>query len=60
MRLRRKRFHATVTVQAGDWPILLGFGPAINLEATADEARALAVSLCDAIEAAQRQPGGAT
>ena len=45
----RKRIRATVTVQPGDSPIVLGFGPAINLEATVAEAHDLAVQLVDAL-----------
>ena len=55
MRLRRKRFYATVSVQPGDYPIVLGFGPAINLEATIGEAMALGHAIADAIELARQR-----
>jgi hypothetical protein len=30
MRLRRKRFRLTVSVQPGDYPIVIGAGPALK------------------------------
>jgi hypothetical protein len=57
MRLRRRRFRATVSVNregSGCYPIILGFGPAISFEASIDEAHALAVELVAAIEQARR------
>jgi hypothetical protein len=55
MRLRRKRFRASLTVTDDcAYPIILGFGPAITFEASIDEARDFALKLVDAIEQARR------
>lgn len=57
MRIRRRKFHATVTVQPwGDAPIIIGLG-VISLEGSLEEARRLALDLADAIETAQRGGG---
>jgi hypothetical protein len=53
MRLRRRKFHVKVRLQAGEWPILLGLG-FCTIEATADEARQLAWDLANALEQARR------
>ena len=53
MRLRHRKFHATVNLQRGDPPIIIGLG-VVSLEASIEEARQLAAALVDAIEAAQR------
>lgn len=49
MRLRRRRFEPRVQLQAGAFPVLIGMGWC-TLEATADEARQLAVDLVDALD----------
>jgi hypothetical protein len=53
MRLRRRKFHATVAVQPGNAPIVLGFG-IVTFEASIGEARDLGLQIVDAIEAAER------
>jgi hypothetical protein len=59
MRLRRRRFQATVSVnhEGAPFPIVLGFGPQISFEAGIEEARQLAMDIADAIEELHR--GGA-
>lgn len=57
MRLPRRKFHATVQVQTGVAPVVIGLGPGLTLEATIDETVQLATELNDAIEQARR--GGA-
>lgn len=54
MKVRGRRCRVTVALHPGDWPVILTFGPATVFEATADEARALAIDICDALEAIQR------
>jgi hypothetical protein len=55
MRLRRRRFQATVSVNIeGDYPIVFGFGPQLSFEAGIEEAVAFAGQLVDAIEVARR------
>ena len=60
MRLRRRKFHATVSLsvqQPGDAPIVvIGFG-VLGIEATVVEARQLALDLADAVDAAGRGDG---
>lgn len=58
MRLRRRKFHATVQVQAGPSPIVIGLMPGFTFEADVEEARRLAWDLANAIELVQR--GGAS
>lgn len=57
MRLRRRKFHATVQVQVGPSPIVIGLGPALTFEASIEEAVQLASDLIEAITQARR--GGA-
>lgn len=56
MRLRRRRFHARVGLQTGEYPVLLGLG-FCTIEATADEARQLAMDIADAIATLQESGG---
>lgn len=56
MRLRGRRFHARVELQVGEYPVLLGLG-FCTIEATADEARQLAVDIADAITKLQESGG---
>lgn len=58
MRMRRRKFRASVQVQAGPSPIVLGFGPALTFEAGIAEAVHLVEDLIGAIEQARR--GGAS
>jgi hypothetical protein len=48
MRLRKREFRVKVHLQAGERPILLGLG-FCTIEATAEEARQLAINLADAL-----------
>jgi hypothetical protein len=54
VRMRGRKFHTTVTVQDGDSPIVVGLGFA-TVEASVDEARQLAIWLCDAIDTVRQQ-----
>jgi hypothetical protein len=54
MKMRGRRCRVTVALQKSDWPVILTLGPGNVLEATAEEARALAIDICDALEAIQR------
>jgi hypothetical protein len=56
MRLRRRRFHARVGLQTGEYPVLIGLG-FCTLEATPDEARQFAMDIADTLEELRR--GGA-
>ena len=56
MRLRGRRFHARVGLPVGEYPVLLGLG-FCTIEATADEARQLAVDIADAITKLQESGG---
>jgi hypothetical protein len=56
MRLRRRKFHVRVELQTGEYPVLLGFG-FCTIEATADEARQLAMDIADAIATLQESGG---
>lgn len=57
MRLRRRKIRATVQVQAGPSPVIIGLGPGLTFEATTDEAVQLATDLIDAIAQARRGAG---
>lgn len=59
MRFRRRKFHATVQVQAGPSPIVIGLGPGLTFEAAIDESVQLATDLIGAIEQARRGGGSA-
>jgi hypothetical protein len=58
VRLRRRKFRAKVILQSTEWPVLIGLGPGLTFEMTADEARRLAWDLADALEAVQQPAGG--
>ena len=57
MRLRRRNFHATVALQYGELPVLLGLGPTLTFEMKAAEAQQLAVDIVDALERLQKGGG---
>lgn len=58
MKRREHRCHATVIARAGSppRPILLGLGPGMTYEMTADEAQRLALALADAIDQSRQHP----
>lgn len=56
MRLRRRKFHITVHLQSGDHPVVLGFGY-FAAEATAEEAKQLALGIADAADRLHRGGG---
>lgn len=56
MRLRRRNFHIRVGLQTGEFPFLLGLG-FCTIEATAEEARHLAVDIADTLDQLHRGGG---
>jgi hypothetical protein len=56
MRLRRRRFHARVGLQTGEYPVLIGLG-FCTMEATPNEARQLAMDIADTLDQLHRGGG---